>query len=222
MHRVTWDVHYQPLEGEGRIGGPNLPIAAIPYNTVPAPTTPWANPGQYTVKLSVNGRTYTQPMTVKQDPRVKTPAFALQQIYTRSKAAYYAAIDARDAARQARRLRAEIAKLRPQAGQAVTDRLAAIDAKLEKLEPATADSAQERGAGPAPPGDTLSGAVAALAAVMNLLQGADVQPTTVQLEAIASARAAAAAVMARWTAIKTVDLVAVNARLKAAGLKPIE
>jgi hypothetical protein len=56
---------------------------------------------------------------------------------------------------------------------------------------------------------------------MNLLQGADVQPTTVQLEAIASARAAAAAVMARWTAIKTVDLAALNAKLKLAGLNQI-
>src|SRR5262249_10298174 len=43
MHRVTWDVHYQPLESvspaaRGRIGGPNLPIAAIGHNTVPVPS----------------------------------------------------------------------------------------------------------------------------------------------------------------------------------------
>ncbi len=221
MHRFTWDVHYQPLDGGGRMGGPTLPIAAIPHNTVPAPTTPWANPGRYTVKLTVDGRAYTQPITVKQDPRVKTPVLAMQQIYTLSKAMYYAAVDATDAAKQARRLRDAIAKLRPQAASAMADALAAIDVRLEKLEPATAADT-ERGAGPPSPADTLSGAAASLAGVMNVLQGADVQPTTVQLKAIASARAAAAQVMARWTAIKNVDLAAVNAKLKAAGLRPIE
>ena len=56
---------------------------------------------------------------------------------------------------------------------------------------------------------------------MNLLQGADVRPTTVQLDAIARARAAASRAMARWTAVKTVDLPALNAKLKAAGLPAI-
>jgi hypothetical protein len=40
----------------------------------------------------------------------------------------------------------------------------------------------------------------------------------VQLSAIAAARAAAAKAMLRWSAIKTVDLPAVNAQLRAAGL----
>jgi hypothetical protein len=56
---------------------------------------------------------------------------------------------------------------------------------------------------------------------MNILQGADVQPTTVQLNAIADARATASKAMARWDAIKSVDLPALNARLKAAGLSTI-
>src|SRR5439155_15941856 len=87
MHRVTWDLHYQPLDGSGqaaRIGGPTLPIAAIRRNTVPTPTTPWVNPGQFTVKLTVGGKSYTQPLVVKNDPRVKTPAVHMQQAYTLS------------------------------------------------------------------------------------------------------------------------------------------
>jgi hypothetical protein len=89
MHRFTWDVHYQPLPGGGgRGGGGQLPIAAVPYDTVPAPTTPWVAPGQYVVKLTVDGTTYTQPITVKQDPRVKTPPLAMQQVYTLSRAMY--------------------------------------------------------------------------------------------------------------------------------------
>jgi photosystem II stability/assembly factor-like uncharacterized protein len=91
MHRFTWDVHYQPLPGGGGGRGGGLPIAAVPYDTVPAPTTPWVAPGEYTVKLTTNGKTYAQPITVKQDPRVKTPALAMQQVYTLSRAMYFEA-----------------------------------------------------------------------------------------------------------------------------------
>ena len=105
MHRFMWDVHYQPIPGVGSgRGGEGLPISAVPYDTVPAPTTPWAAPGTYTVKLTVDGKTYSQPIVVKADPRVKTPALAMQQVYTLSKALYdetLAAAAALDAARRA-------------------------------------------------------------------------------------------------------------------------
>ena len=158
---------------------------------MPAPTTPWVNPGQFTVKLTVNGKSYTQPIVVKQDPRVKTPALAMQQVYTLSKATYYGAVDAQAAARQARALRDQIAGLRPRASGAAADALAALDKKLESLEPTPQAPAEGRGRGgrgggrgggaPAAPAGSLSAASAALAGVMNLLQGADVRPTTVQL-----------------------------------------
>jgi photosystem II stability/assembly factor-like uncharacterized protein len=225
MHRFTWDLHYQPLESAsaqsaGRLGGPNLPIAAVPHNTVPAPTTPWVNPGTFTVKLTVNGKAATQPIVVKQDPRVKTPALTMQQIYRLSKGAYYAAADAREAAAQARRVADQLAPLRPRVTGAAVQSLAELEGSIEALEPAP-----QRGVGGtpvAPPPNSLSGASAALAAVMNLLQGADVRPTTVQLNAIAGARAAAAKAMARWAALKAVDLPALNAQLASAGLPPIK
>src|SRR5262249_33558593 len=136
MHRFTWDLHYQPLDsstGSGRatqIGGPNLPIAAVGHNTVPAPTTPRGDPGALPVKLTVEGKTYTQTMTVKQDPRVKTPAAAMQQVYALSKATYYEALDATAAATQAQGVRDQIARMRPQADGAAADALTALDRKI--------------------------------------------------------------------------------------------
>ena len=56
---------------------------------------------------------------------------------------------------------------------------------------------------------------------MNLLQGADVRPTTVQLNAIAKALAEGARVMARWTALRTTELAALNTTLAAAGVAAI-
>ncbi len=248
MHRFTWDVHYQPVDGTNRVGGPTLPIAAIGRNTVPVPSTPWANPGTYTVRLTVNGKTYTQPITVKNDPRVKTSALAMQQIYTNSRAAYDGAVSARVTAASARAIREQIAQLNGKATGATAEALAAYDKKLEALVgTAAAGGGRGRGAGgggagappaggrgagapagraggapPPPAPETLSSAGAALSGVMNLLQGADVQPTTVQLNAIGAARAQHGRVMARWTALSTTDLVALNAKLKAAGLTELK
>jgi hypothetical protein len=207
MHRFTWDVHYQPLDGGGRLGGPNLPIAAIGHNTIATPTTPWVNPGQFTVKLTVNGSTYSQPIVVKADPRVKTPALAMQQVYSLSKALYYGAIDVQAAARQARAVRDQIAARRAQASGPAADALTTLDRTIEALMGT-----------PAAGGDTLSAAGGGLAGVMNSLQGADVQPTTVQLTAIARARAAAARAMAKWAAVRSVDVPAANTKLAAAGV----
>jgi photosystem II stability/assembly factor-like uncharacterized protein len=255
MHRFTWDVHYQPVDGVNRVGGAALPIASVGYNTAPVPTTPWANPGAYTVRLTVNGKSYTEPILVKQDPRVKTPALAMQQVYTLSRAAYDGAIAARQAAAQARGLRDQIAKLQPQASGATAEALAAFDKQVDALVGVAATGGRGRGQGGAgggaaagrgagagggaaagrgagaggrgaaaggPPVETLASAGAALAGVMNLLQAADVRPTTVQLTAIATARAQATRVMARWTAASTADLVALNTKLTAAGLPAVK
>jgi photosystem II stability/assembly factor-like uncharacterized protein len=246
MHRFMWDVHYQPLPGGGGRGG--LPIAAIPFNTAPAPATPWAPPGQYTVKLTVNGKTLSQPLIVTQDPRVKTPALAMQQVYTLSTAAYREAANAFAAAAQAQQLRALVAEIAPRASGDLATALTAFDKKIEAVAGSTgggggrggraafaapAPSAASAGAALAPGGrggalagqasqaPTLSSAATGLSGVMNLLQSADVQPTAVQLKAIATARAAGTAAMAQWTAIKTVDLAAINAKLKTAGLTPL-
>jgi photosystem II stability/assembly factor-like uncharacterized protein len=68
MHRVTWDVRYSPLPEKT----PRYPIAATPGDTAPDTIAPWVMPGTYTVKLTANGHTLTQPLVVKMDPRVKT------------------------------------------------------------------------------------------------------------------------------------------------------
>src|SRR5260221_3303225 len=231
MHGFAWEVHDKavPGGGGGRGGGAGLPIAAVPFNTGPAPGTPWAPPGAYTVKLTVNGRTLSQPLTVIQDPRVKPPAVVMLQVYALSTAAYREAAAAFAAAARAQQLRDQIAKLLPSAGT-VAAALTAFDKKVEGVAGAAGGGGRGgRGAGgfggapvAAPAGPpALSGAAAGLSGVMDVLQSADVQPTAVQLKAIATARAAGTAAMARWTSLRAVDLAAINLKLKNAGLAPL-
>ena len=108
LHRFVWDVHYQPLQGVGGRGAGGLPIAAVPHDTVPVPIAPWAAPGTYTVKLTVDGKSMTQPLTLKMDPRVKTPLVGLQQQFALSKQLYD---DMQRAQQAAQRVRASTDKL---------------------------------------------------------------------------------------------------------------
>jgi photosystem II stability/assembly factor-like uncharacterized protein len=82
-HRFMWDMHYTPLDVPVQ-----FPIAATYQNTAPDPTSPWVMPATYTLKLTVNGQTYTQPLTLKMDPRVKTTTVQLQQIHDLSVICY--------------------------------------------------------------------------------------------------------------------------------------
>lgn len=114
MHRFLWDMRYQPLEGGGRRGG--LPIAATPYNTVPTPNSVWAPPGLYTVKLTVDGQTLKQPLTVRMDPRVKTPASGLAQQFELSRAMYDGVLASQVALQELRALRGQVKKLQTSLG----------------------------------------------------------------------------------------------------------
>lgn len=182
IHRFLWDMHYAPLPDIQ----PEYPIAAVPHDTAPVPTSPWAMPGAYTVALLVNGHTYTQPLTLRMDPRVKTPLSGLQQQFTLSQTLY-----------------ADLQQLLP-AVKTATQRLQTL---------AAADSAAKTqlqsllGARPSRRSglqlNTLLGTRAAALQTLEILQGADATPTTQAVAAAQQVHAAAQQVLARWKDLQT-------------------
>ncbi len=224
VHRFYWDLRYHALaEGGGGRGG--LSIQAVPGNTTPAPTTPLVAPGTYTVKLTVGERSVTQPIVVKQDPRVRTPALNLNQLYTSMRGSYFDAAAARAAMDSARRLREQVEKRSASAPDAAKSALAAFDKRLEALIGAAAPGGGRgggRGGGPSAAVDSLSGSVARLSALARELGEADVQLTAEQTKNIADARAAARRVLAQWKAVSSTELAALNAVLTKNGLDAIK
>jgi photosystem II stability/assembly factor-like uncharacterized protein len=205
MHRFMWDVHYQPLRAVGGRGG--LPIAAVPRDTPPAPTSPWAAPGQYTVTLTVDGRSYTQPLTLKMDPRVTTTAVGLAQQFTLSKQVYDGLLAVQKAQEEIRQLHERLTSRRASLSgdpnrSAEHLALQATEQKLRALEgqPA-AGFGGGRGAAPEGP-ETLSSIAGTLNQLLGLLQGADVTPTTQLVSVIAKRHAALNTLLAKWTALK--------------------
>jgi photosystem II stability/assembly factor-like uncharacterized protein len=73
QHRVSWDMRYPtpPALFFDQSSG------AVPEDTSFVPEGPMALPGNYTVKLTADGASYTQPVLLKQDPRLDNSPAAL-------------------------------------------------------------------------------------------------------------------------------------------------
>ncbi len=216
MHRVYWDMHFEPFEVENIAdAGDEEATGAVPHRTYDAVNAPWAPPGTYTVRLTVDGKSTTQPITLKLDPRVKSPGLARAPLATRSREMYDGAVAARAAFEGARALASQLDGL---SGAEI----AAFKARLDSLAPARSPSSGRAaafrrrfgGGASAPTLESVSNAMMAAAMAM---QDADVAPTARQVAACATARTQAAAVMGRWNSLKAKELSDLKAKLKAAG-----
>jgi photosystem II stability/assembly factor-like uncharacterized protein len=212
MQRFVWDLHYPPPPAERRA----YPISAIYRNTPSEPMGPEVLPGQYTVKLTAGGKTYTQPLTVKMDSRVNTPPEGLAQQFRLSMQCYEGMQRVGLALAQVRQLRGQLKSLGEQAKQgAVADAVVALDKKVTAL----AGSAPTFGRGG---GEiTLSRLMADLAALLETLQAADVAPTTQAAAAVNQSQQALTELMTRWETLKNSDVKTLNEQLRQASLPAI-
>ena len=221
--------------GGGRGGGAG---GAVPHRTYPGVNSPWVAPGTYSVRLTADGKSSTQPITVKMDPRVKE-TLGVQQIYMLTTQAENGAMAAEAALKEAQ---AGAEKLRAKPQSAANDALLKeIDAIAPRKAAGAggarwrvADSPRGwrswrgaevdvgsarcgRAAAGAPPAaapetaaQTLASIGPALVAAIMPMQAAEMAPTAAQLKACTERQAEFAAVMAKWNALKL--------RLKAAGV----
>jgi hypothetical protein len=176
-------------------------------------SSPWVMPGNYTVKLTVNGKTYTQPLVVRMDPRVKTSTADLQQQFDKSMQAYQEAMSASRALGQVRDMEKQVASRKS------SDKLAAYEKQLETLSGPKASSPFEffahRGA---PNLGSLGGSLQML---MLRMQGADQAPTAADLAALDKTSAELRSLMDRWDTLKGQSLAQVNHALQESQQPPL-
>jgi hypothetical protein len=212
MHRFVWDLRYPPPA----VSGFSYPIAAVYQNTPREPRGPWVAPGSYTVRLTVAGRAYTQPITVKLDPRVRTPAAQLAQQFALSTQVYDALERDGGMLQEARSVRAQLQDLRPKAKGDVAAAIVALDSKAAGVA-GTGGGFFGGGEGP----ETLARLNGNLAQLLDLLQDADVAPTSVVAAAVDERINTLGPLLLRWHDIVTRDVPVLNQRLKAAGLAQV-
>ncbi|HEY1498360.1 MAG TPA: glycoside hydrolase [Acidobacteriaceae bacterium] len=78
MHRWLWDLRSTTPTATRY----SYPISAVPYKTPLNPQGPLVLAGTYTVRLTVDGHSETQTLTVKMDPRVHTAPSDLEALHT--------------------------------------------------------------------------------------------------------------------------------------------
>jgi len=193
MHRFSWDLHYQPIGPEPREASGQ---GAVPHHTYPTVNAPWAPPGRYTVRLTVDGHSYTQPLTLRLDPRVKISPAELEQVARLSREMYDDAVAAHAAYQEARKL---LASVKGRSGSAA----ASLAKELETLAPAPQEGRSRFffRRGPAGP-PTLNGTRDDLIRAAMSMQRAETPATAAEVAACDSARAQFGQIMARWKALQ--------------------
>ena len=212
MQRWVWNLRYPPPEGFPRA----FPISAIYRDTPSQPEGPLASPGEYTVKLTVGGKQFTQPLTLKMDPRVTAPSAGIAKMHEISMRCYEGIVKTRSAQAEIRKLRDQLRALKEKAGQGTTaEAIAALDQKAAGIE--GAGGLGPRGGG----GSGLSRLASELLSVMNLVEGADTAPTTQAVAASDALQKSLADALSSWSEIKNKDLKSLNEQLRQAGLPAI-
>jgi photosystem II stability/assembly factor-like uncharacterized protein len=213
-HRLVWDLHYPPPEGQPR----TYPLAAIYRNTPSEPTGPWVMPGQYTVKLTVSSKSYTQPLTIKMDPRVKTAPDDLAQQFALSMQSYEGMRQTHEILEQLRKYRGHLKELRERAkDNPLAEAIAGLDDKLATLEGSPVGRRRRRqpaeGAEP-----NLSTLQADMTRLLEVFQGADAKPTSQAVAACDTARQTLKGLLDRWHTLQNQDVPTLNEQLRQAQL----
>jgi photosystem II stability/assembly factor-like uncharacterized protein len=215
MHRFVWDLHYPPpdsLEHE-------YPISAIFHDTPRYPLGPAVLPGTYNVKLTVAGKSFTQPLTIRMDPRVKTPIDGLRQQFESETKISDAMHQDYTALQEIRNLRAQLKPLQDKAKQPLLEAIAALDKEAAELEGSSGgygtvflkDAA----------GKSLARLNGGLGQLLGAIDGADTPPTSQQVAMLNQVQAVLEQQLAAWKELKERDLPALNSQLRRAQLKEI-
>ncbi|HOY18631.1 MAG TPA: glycoside hydrolase, partial [Haliscomenobacter sp.] len=199
-HRFVWDLHYTPLDEPA-----SFSIAATYRNSAPRPTGPWVMPGTYTVKLTVGDQSFTQPLVVKMDPRVKSTPAQLQQQHDLS-------LDCYAGQKKVAELQTAVASLRKQVALTLPlVKKGTLPASLQQLDQTLTVENTE-----------LSRLSRAFAGVFNVLQDTDMPATSQALAAGQEAKTGLEQVALKWNALYRDVIPGINAQLKKMKLQGIE
>jgi photosystem II stability/assembly factor-like uncharacterized protein len=210
MHRFLWDLHYTPVPGVE----PEFPMAATYRNTAPAATSPWTAPGDYTVTLTVDGKTLSQPLTVAMDPRVKATAADLQEQFDLSWKLYQLRLKLAPIGEKFDDIAEQLTKLRAKAAEQpdVAQKVEAFAQTLMKFGPPH----------PRPGAPPSLFVLDSTTRLFNEIEGADAAPTAAVKAAVADLDRRVPPMMDAWQKLLESDLPSLNQQLKQAGFPEIK
>jgi hypothetical protein len=202
-------MHFEPLKDAHA----EYPMTAVLQKTAPQPTGPWAVPGDYSVVLAAGGKSFTQPLPMKMDPRVKASPADLTKQFELSKTLYETRAALQPIGKGYESLVGELAKAKEKAGdKPVKEQIEALTKKLQEF----ADPARIR-AGQSLELDVLSKAEK----LFGDLQEVDAAPTAAIEIAAVEIQRDAKSVIERWRAVPQ-DVAVLNSALEASGVEKMK
>ncbi len=213
MHRWVWDLHYpQPASTRH-----DYPIAAIPHDTPRFPLGPTVLPGSYSLRLTVDGKTSTAPLTVKMDPRIKISPAGLEKKFQAETRVASIMSETAQASLQGGSIRAQLEKVNAQANASTKEAIETFEKKLTVLLGAP-------GGFLAPPSQEVTlGRVNGQASTLYAqIWPADAEPTFAQTEALAATERDSTDVLKRWAEFKSGDLPALNRLLRESKIPEVQ
>ncbi len=208
MHRWIWDLRYTTPTATNY----DYPISAVPHDTPRLPQGPLALPGTYRVRLSVDGKVVTAPLTVKMDPRVETSRADLETLFSLEYKLAGMVNSSAEAALQAHSIREQIEKVSKSASPELKESLEKSDKELAALlsgEKKSAGTEEEPGL------DEVAGEVAGLYTQVGQV---DAAPTDAQQAASRHVGEELEEVDKKWEKLKVSAIPALNRKLNGAHL----
>jgi photosystem II stability/assembly factor-like uncharacterized protein len=212
MHRWVWDLHYPAPESTSH----EYPISAVPHDTPRYPLGPRALPGQYTVRLSVNGQILSRGFTVKMDPRVKASLAGLEQEFQMQTRLATMMTESAKAVTEVRSVKQQLEKISGKASGALSDDLKAFLKKVNGVSEAPSGAGESESATP-----TLHSVNSGVNALYGQVDRVDAAPTPAQTDAAAYFGRELPGLLEAWQEIKTKDLPPLNQKLRSANLEEI-
>jgi photosystem II stability/assembly factor-like uncharacterized protein len=234
-NRINWDLRYDDPPGYN--ADINNQMNSSPGSVTPAPHGPLALPGTYTLKLLVDGATYTQTLVVRNDPRIGESPAVMNALRAQNALVLLGYQGMKDAAAGNDEVAAVRAQVAAQASAALPADLAsaatALDAKLATFGGATGRGGRGgggggggggRGGGAAPGGVTsftaLNGTFNALVELNH--NGLDMAPTKAQIDTWENDCKEYSKTVVAWKQMQSVDLASFNAQLTKAEKPPLK
>lgn len=201
MHRFIWDLHFEGVPGlRTRRSGPSV--------------GPWAPPGNYTVTLTAAGHAYTQRLTLKMDPRVKTSEEDLAKQFRLASGIAATLTEVAQAANDADRLLTQLKSLQKEAqpGSELANFIAALDLKTRAIRGALSTDVFSGAGESLPPSDraSLRYVSASLSELERIVESADAAPTADALAAFTRLPSIVQTTLAKWEEIKSRDIPRLN------------
>jgi hypothetical protein len=213
MHRWVWDLHY-PAPASTRH---DYPISAIPQDTPRFPLGPTALPGTYSVRLTVDGKTSTAPLTLKMDPRIKIAAAGLQKKFEAETRLASTMTETAQALLQGGSIRTQLEKASAQANPTTKEKIEVFQKKLNALLGAPG------GFFTPPTQEVTLGRVNGQASALYMqVWPADAEPTSTQIEALSAMERDSADALKRWNEFKNSDLPALNRLLRESNVPEVQ